>query len=346
MESESSLGNPGKNVDGPHTVDAYENKREHPPLWFILFHQRIAAIHQGHIPKGSLHKEYAGMLRDPRRIALMMKFHQKNVACTPIGLLNMQPPQQAVTVYVHLGIWTWHAIIQKGKEAAKQLFNTKSCSIIQAALCFSIAHNLTKLNISTSTSIYIHKIHAPLPAKNTNMFFTNPMNRSIYNIEMGQTFLFIGVVELWQKFSVAPFVEVKWLRFSSNPFPEFPKRNNPLRFETTKCSKQRVEQSSARTLFPKCVHKLGSPRFFLEAVFLNNGYCRSCSESSSGSCSFFKWFSFFPIHEMSVVGLSRRRSNPSSRTGGVRTMFRACHGKLVVRINWKILWYEQTMHPR
>ena len=77
--------------------------------------------------------------------------------------------------------------------------------------------------------------------------------------------------------------------------------NNPLRFETTKCSKQRVEQSSARTLFPKCVHKLGSPRFFLEAVFLNNGYCRSCSESSSGSCSFFKWFSFFPIHEMSVV---------------------------------------------
>ena len=35
--------------------------------------------------------------------------------------------------------------------------------------------------------------------------------------------------------------------------------NNPLRFETTKCSKQRVEQSSARTLFPKCVHTLGSP---------------------------------------------------------------------------------------
>ena len=42
--------------------------------------------------------------------------------------------------------------------------------------------------------------------------------------------------------------------------------NNPLRFETTKCSKQRVEQASARTLFPKCVHKLGSPRFVLEAV--------------------------------------------------------------------------------
>ena len=33
--------------------------------------------------------------------------------------------------------------------------------------------------------------------------------------------------------------------------------NNPLRFETTKCSKQRVEQTSARTLFPKCVLKLG-----------------------------------------------------------------------------------------
>ena len=43
--------------------------------------------------------------------------------------------------------------------------------------------------------------------------------------------------------------------------------NNPLRFETTKCSKQRIEQASIRTLFPKCVHKLGSPRFVLEAVF-------------------------------------------------------------------------------
>ena len=42
--------------------------------------------------------------------------------------------------------------------------------------------------------------------------------------------------------------------------------NNPLRFETTKCSKQRIEQASIRTLFPKCVHKLGSPRFVLEAV--------------------------------------------------------------------------------
>ena len=43
--------------------------------------------------------------------------------------------------------------------------------------------------------------------------------------------------------------------------------NNPLRFETTKCSKQRIEQASIRTLFPKCVHKLGSLRFVLEAVF-------------------------------------------------------------------------------
>ena len=46
----------------------------------------------------------------------------------------------------------------------------------------------------------------------------------------------------------------------------FGMHNNPLRFETTKCSKQRVEQASARTLFPKCVHKLGSPRFVPEAV--------------------------------------------------------------------------------
>ena len=46
--------------------------------------------------------------------------------------------------------------------------------------------------------------------------------------------------------------------------------NNPLRFETTKCSKQRIEQASIRTLFPKCVHKLGSPRFVLEAVFFSS----------------------------------------------------------------------------
>ena len=117
MESESSLGNPGKNVDGPHTVDAYENKREHPPLWFILFHQRIAAIHQGHIPKGSLHKEYAGMLRDPRRIALMMKFHQKNVACTPIGLLNMQPPNR---LWLFMYIWAYEHGMLSYRRARKQ----------------------------------------------------------------------------------------------------------------------------------------------------------------------------------------------------------------------------------
>ena len=113
--------------------------------------------------------------------------------------------------------------------------------------------------------------------------------------------------------------------------------NNPLRFETTKCSKQRIKQASICTLFPKCVHKLGSPRFVLEAVFLINGYCRSCFESSSGSCSFFKMSLFcLPIHEMFVVGQSRRRSNPSSRTGGARTMFKACHGRLVIRISWRI----------
>ena len=78
--------------------------------------------------------------------------------------------------------------------------------------------------------------------------------------------------------------------------------NNPLRFETTKCSKQRIEQASIRTLFPKCVHKLGSPRFVLEAVFLINGYCRSCFESSSGSCSFFKNVSFLSSNSWNVRG--------------------------------------------
>ena len=88
--------------------------------------------------------------------------------------------------------------------------------------------------------------------------------------------------------------------------------NNPLRFETTKCSKQRIEQASARTLFPKCVHQLGSPRFVSEAVFLINGYYRSCFDSSSGSCSFFKMFLSFqfmkcPWLDCPVEGPTRRR---------------------------------------
>ena len=53
--------------------------------------------------------------------------------------------------------------------------------------------------------------------------------------------------------------------------------NNPLRFETTKCSKQRVEQSSARTLFSTMRSQVGVHRAsFLKLCFLNNGYCRSC----------------------------------------------------------------------
>ena len=96
--------------------------------------------------------------------------------------------------------------------------------------------------------------------------------------------------------------------------------------------------------FSKMRSQVGFTALRSWSCVLINDYCRSCFESSSGSCSFFKRFSIFPIHEMFVVGQSRRRSNPSSRTGGARTMFKACHGKLVVRINWRILWYEQTMH--
>ena len=59
--------------------------------------------------------------------------------------------------------------------------------------------------------------------------------------------------------------------------------NNPLRFETTKCSKQRIEQASIRTLFPKCVHKLGSPRFVLEAVFWSTAIAGSVLSPAQGA---------------------------------------------------------------
>ena len=62
--------------------------------------------------------------------------------------------------------------------------------------------------------------------------------------------------------------------------------NNPLRFETTNGSKQRIEQAKLTHIFPRCVLSLGQPRFCLKLVHEMFGYCRSCSEVSSGSCSF------------------------------------------------------------
>ena len=44
------------------------------------------------------------MLRDPRRIALMMKFPPKKRGLHSNWPAQHAAPQQAVTVYVHLGI--------------------------------------------------------------------------------------------------------------------------------------------------------------------------------------------------------------------------------------------------
>ena len=57
--------------------------------------------------------------------------------------------------------------------------------------------------------------------------------------------------------------------------------------------------------FSKMRSQVGFTALRSWSCVLINGYCRSCCESSSGSCSFFKMFSFFPIHEMFVVGAVR-----------------------------------------
>ena len=53
--------------------------------------------------------------------------------------------------------------------------------------------------------------------------------------------------------------------------------------------------------FSKMRSQVGFTALRSWSCVLINGYCRSCFESSSGSCSFFKRFSIFPIHEMFVV---------------------------------------------
>ena len=88
--------------------------------------------------------------------------------------------------------------------------------------------------------------------------------------------------------------------------------NNPLRFETTKCSKQRIEQASIRTLFPKCVHKLGSPRFVLEAVSWSTAIAGHVLSPAQGAALSSKGFLSFQFMKCSwldspVEGPTRRR---------------------------------------
>ena len=60
------------------------------------------------------------------------------------------------------------------------------------------------------------------------------------------------------------------------------------------------KQASAFS-FSKMRSQVGFTALRSWSCVLINGYCRSCFESSSGSCSFLKRFSIFPIHEMFVV---------------------------------------------
>ena len=65
------------------------------------------------------------------------------------------------------------------------------------------------------------------------------------------------------------------------------------------------KQASALS-FSKMRSQVGFTALRSWSCVLINGYCRSCFESSSGSCSFFKRFSISPIHEMFVVARYER----------------------------------------
>ena len=120
---------------------------------------------------------------------------------------------------------------------------------------------------------------------------------------------------------------------SSEPLAANLSRNNPLRFETTKCSKQRIEQASIRTLFPKCVHKLGSPRFVLEAVLWSTAIADHVSSPAQGAALSSKClFSVFQFMKCSWL-----RGKNASGNNKVLMMNVKCihvHGARIMYVRW------------
>ena len=109
-----------------------------------------------------------------------------------------------------------------------------------------------------------------------------------------------------------------WLQLSSQngayiAITQFPETNFLVRKipqdagkQSTSVRDDQVFETTCRTSkrthsFSKMRSQVGFTALRSWSCVLINGYCRSCFESSSGSCSFFKMFSLFPIHEMSVV---------------------------------------------